>query len=122
MADRVGVEAEPHDARRGARPRAQRAAGAPPAEMADAAAARDRRAQVAGGGAVRVLKSVGCHGRVANRVLNVPMAQIVLNGSGVMPMRSQIISTRMSQLVGMRYKRQTGYFASSRHNLMNRTR
>ena len=35
----------------------------------------------------------------------------VLNGSGIMPTRRQVIAVRMSQLVGMGHKGQTSQFA-----------
>src|SRR5437899_1477139 len=39
-----------------------------------------------------VLKSMRGHRGVAHRVLNVPMPQIILNGSGIMPTRRQVIA------------------------------
>jgi hypothetical protein len=38
-------------------------------------------------------------------MLNVLMPQIILNGSGIMPLRREVIAARMPELVGMGHKR-----------------
>ena len=67
-------------------------------------------------------ESVGRHGRVAHRMLNIFMPQIILNGPGIMPLRRQVIATRMPELVGMGDKGKPGHFACSRYNFANRSR
>ncbi len=64
-------------------------------------------------------ESVGRHCDVAHGMLNVLMPQIILNRSGIMSPRSQVIAARVPQLVGMGHKGQPGQLARSGHNLAN---
>ena len=55
-------------------------------------------------------------------MLNILMPQVILNGSGIMSLRREVIATRMPELVGMGHKGEPGHFACSRHNFANRSR
>jgi hypothetical protein len=62
-------------------------------------------------------KSVGGHSRIAHRMLNILVSQIILNGSGIMPLRRKVIAACMTKLMRVGHKRQPGHFAYSRHDL-----
>src|SRR5207248_6366950 len=56
------------------------------------------------------------HRRIAHRMLNVLVPEIILNGSGIMSARCEVIAARMPQLVGMADKRQPSHLARARHD------
>src|SRR5262245_16092851 len=69
-----------------------------------------------------IFEPVGRHGGVAHRMLNILMSQLILDRSGIMPLRREVIAARMTELVGMGHKGQCSHLACSRHNLTNRPR
>src|SRR5713101_1788065 len=64
----------------------------------------------------KAFESVGRHRRVAHRMLDVLMSQIILNGPSIMSPRCEVIATGMSELVGMGDKGQSSHLAGFGHN------
>ena len=58
-----------------------------------------------------VFEPVGRQGGVAHGMLNILMSQIILDGSGIMPLRREVIAARMPELMGMGHKEEHYHLA-----------
>jgi hypothetical protein len=54
-------------------------------------------------------------------MVNVFMSQVILNRSGIMSLSSQIITTGLTQLMGMNLKRNASQFSGSSYDVANGT-
>jgi len=68
----------------------------------------------------KISTPVRCQSCILNRMLNIAMPEVLLNGAGINPFIGQIKTAGMPEHVGMHWKREACDFSRPQHNMAGR--